>query len=619
MDNVMRWLQQADRLLLSGQLPKAETLCRKALAQDPRCEAALMLLGTVYLQQANKAAAVECYLKAAAIQPDSAAAQTALGMAAYVQGQHSQAALYFQLALELEPDAEETRVLLNNTLLALGRSPEPGSSASRSLPPLQASPPAETFSAPRPAPRPEPVRVRNAAEREYDQGVEFLKERQFALAETKFRKAITLRPNYPDALNNLGLALRMQGKLEESVTVYRSALQLRPDNPLVYDNLGISLQMLARFEEAIESSTRALQLQPNDPLAHSNRGVLSLAMNECEQAEQSFRRALALRPDSPEVRMNLGITLLKRGRFAEGWEAYEARQSMQSGVMDRLAPRWDGAPLQGRTMLLYTEQGLGDAIQFARYAPLVKAKGGRVVLVCQQGLKGLFATLEGVDEVVEGTRVGEATLPPFQVQSSLLSLPGLLRTNLETIPASIPYLHPDPEKKRHWQGYFAALPGLKIGIVWAGNPHFGNDSNRSCRLSDFAPLFDLPGVSLFSLQKEAGALRRADLPTTASLTDLSEHLTDFTDTAAIVANLDLVISVDTAVAHLAGAIGAPVWTLLPFSPDWRWLLDRKDTPWYPTMRLFRQPRTADWQSLFTEIAAELPPSVTCPSAGSGYR
>ncbi|HLK61642.1 MAG TPA: tetratricopeptide repeat protein [Chthonomonadaceae bacterium] len=600
MDQVMRWLQQADRLLLSGQLSQAEKLCRRVLGQKPDHEEALMLLGTVFLQQAKKGAAVECYLKAAALQPRSAAGQTALGMAAHVQGQYAQAAMYFQMALELEPDAEETRVLLNNTLLALGKPLDTGRLVADTL----LAPAGAPVGRPS-APSPQPALPRNAAEREFDLGVVLLKEQQFVGAEARFRKAVALRPNYPDALNNLGFTLRMLGRLEESVDAYRRALELRADTPLVYDSLGISLQMLYRFTEAEAIYARALEIAPNDPIIHRNRGVLYLSQNRCEAAAQCFRQALTLQPDSAEAQMNLGITLLKQGQFEEGWAAYAARLKMQATVMDTLAPRWDGSPLEGRTILLYAEQGLGDAIQFVRYIPLVKACGGRVVLVCQAGLKRLFANLEGVEELVEGTPTGAATLPPFQVQASLLSLPEQLQTRLETIPSPVPYLHPETEKQRDWQHRLAAYPGFKVGIVWAGNPEFGNDRNRSCRLSDFTPHIGLPGVQLFSLQKDAAALQIANLPKPDTLTDLAPDLHDFTDTAAVIANLDLVISVDTSVAHLAGAMGAPVWTLLPFAPDWRWLLDRADTPWYPTMRLFRQPQPTDWASVFQQVTAEL--------------
>ena len=605
MNQGTRWLQQADSLLRAGQLQKAEALCRRALQAEPESEPALMLLGTLLLQQAKKAEAVECYLKAAALDPTSAGAQTALGMAAHVQGQFAQAASYFQLALDLDPDAEETRLLLNNTLLALGHLPEPTQPAAQTplLNPTLKNPPGAYSRTKPPA---LPAQVRNAAEREFDLGVELLKEKQFAGAEAKFQKAVELRPNYPDALNNLGVTLRMLGRLEESVTVYRNALRLRSDSPQVYENLGLSLQMLYRFDAAEEALFKARQLHPNDPLIHRNLGVLYLAQNRCEEAEASFRRSLELNPESAETRMNLGIALLKKGDFAQGWAEYEARLRIQAGVMDTLAPRWDGKPLEGRTILLFAEQGLGDAIQYARFAPLVKARGGRVALVCQAGLKPLFTTLDGVDELVEGTRTGAATLPPFAVQASLLSLPGLLGIRPDTLPAAVPYLHPEPEKRRYWQERLASYTSFKIGIVWAGNPAYGADRERSCSLSDFSPLFSLPGVRWFSLQKRAQGAKAEDLSKFPELTDLSPEQNDFTDTAAMIANLDLVISVDTSVTHLAGALGARAWTLLAYSADWRWMLDRTDTPWYPTMRLFRQPRPADWASVFAEVTSALP-------------
>ena len=298
------------------------------------------------------------------------------------------------------------------------------------------------------------------------------------------------------------------------------------------------------------------------------------------------------------------------GRFEQGWPGYEWRwKCKEFGSLPPFhPPLWDGSPLDGRTILVHAEQGLGDTLQFIRYAPLVHQRGGRVILVCQPPLIGLLTRSPGVERLVAQ---GEA-LPDYDVHVPLMSLPGLLGTTLESVPADVPYLDAEPQLVEAWRHRLGSYPGFKVGIVWQGNPKFRLDRRRSIPLAQFAPLARVPGVHLFSLQKGPGAEQLAAVTDRFPVTDLGRRLDDFMDTAAVLKNLDLVISVDTAIAHLAGALGIPVWVALPFVPDWRWLMDREDSPWYPTMRLFRQARPGQWEDVFQRIAEALQRRLAAP-------
>ena len=329
-----------------------------------------------------------------------------------------------------------------------------------------------------------------------------------------------------------------------------------------------------------------------------------------DEALASYREALRLKPDYADAHFNRSLPLLVQGRFEEGWAEYEWRWRsevflVQGHARPALAKReWDGSPLQGRTILLHVEQGLGDTIQFARYASLLKQQGaGQVLLACPPELQRLMRRCRDIDQIVT-----ETPFPDFDVGVFLLSLPHLLgTTSIERIPADIPYIDCDPEWVESWEARLASLegqrPALRVGIAWQGNPGHKTDRWRSVALEQFAPLAELPGVRLVSLQKGLGREQLDKLPGLAI--DLGAELTDLADTAAVVSCLDLVITVDTALAHLAGAMGKPVWVILPVVPDWRWLLQREDSPWYPSMRLFRQAARGQWNEVFGRIKTML--------------
>jgi Flp pilus assembly protein TadD len=419
------------------------------------------------------------------------------------------------------------------------------------------------------------------------------------------RRAIASRPNYPEAYGNLGLALYENGQLDEAVAAQRQAIALKPDYPEAHGNLGNALKETGDLEGAVAACLQAIALRRNYPEAHYNLGGALKAKGQLEQAIDAYRRAIALRPDFADAHFNLALALLLQGDFLRGWEEYEWRwrnRDFRAARRSFPQPQWDGGPLEGRTILLHTEQGFGDSLQFIRYLPLVAERGGRVIVRCREGLRRLLQTMCADVPVLEK----DQTLPAFDVHCPLLSLPHLFATDLASIPGNVPYLHADVAEAGVWRERLAAcVPSLKVGLVWAGSPTHRNDRNRSMKLASLTTLARVPGVRFVSLQKGEAAAEAKSPPEGMELLDPTDELNDFADTAALIAALDLVIAVDTSVVHLAGAMGKPVWVLLPFAPDWRWLLDRNDSPWYPTMRLFRQQRAGEWDPVVAEVRSEL--------------
>jgi len=442
-----------------------------------------------------------------------------------------------------------------------------------------------------------------------------------ALAEQHFRAALALQEDLAEALVNLAYLLENRQNWAEAERCYRRALQLEPGLVQGWLNLGALLQSRDRPEAALPVCREAVTRAPRFAQAWSNLGAVQSSLGLAVGAEHSLRTALALQPDYPTARFNLSYLLLGQGRLAEGWECFESRPWVQALATRLAQPRWQGEALAGRRLLVVAEGGYGDALQFCRYLPLLAARGGIVTLWCHPGLEGLLAQLPGVDEVLPLDR---APPQPWDLWVPLMSLPRLCGTTLEFLPDSLPYLRPDPARVTAWAGRLPAW-GLRVGLVWQGNPRFENDWHRSLPgLSVLAPLAEVAGVSLVSLQKGAGEGEAACPPPGMALLNLGPELKDFSDTAAVIAGLDLVISVDTAVAHLAGALGKPCWLLLPhYKTDWRWLQGREDTPWYPgVMRLFRQPARWDWASVVARVKAELalaapleiPQAPTCQAA-----
>jgi tetratricopeptide (TPR) repeat protein len=435
-----------------------------------------------------------------------------------------------------------------------------------------------------------------------------------------FRHALELKPDYTEVHNNLGNALKDQGKLDEAVACFRRALELKPDFAGVHDNLGIALKDEGKLDEAVACFRRALELKPDFAEAHNNLGIALRELGMLDEGIACWRRALELKPDFAQARLNQSLISLLTGDFQRGWPEFEWRwKTKQCPRRDFSQAPWDGQPLEGSTILLHAEQGLGDTIQFIRYVPLVKQRGGAVIVECQRPLLSLLTSCVGIDRLVGR---GEP-LPAFDVQAPLLSLPGVFHTALGDVPAAVPYLFADPNLVQRWRQELGRLAGFKIGIAWQGNPLHQSDRSRSIPLGSFEPLARCSGVRLLSLQKEAGVEQLREIAGRFSVIDLGSRMDEasgaFMDTSAVMMSLDLVVTSDTAIAHLAGALGVPVWVALSFVPDWRWLLGRSDSPWYPTMRLFRQDSRGDWQGVFEKIKAELCAQLQSGTTAVGIR
>jgi Flp pilus assembly protein TadD len=421
-----------------------------------------------------------------------------------------------------------------------------------------------------------------------------------------FGRALALKPDHAEFHNNLGNSLRSQGKLDDAITSYRRAVELQPGNAVAHTNLGNILKDVGQLEESAACCRRALELEPEHVKAHNILGTALTRLRRFEEALASYDRALRLKPDFPDAHFNLAMLMLLQADFEHGWIEYEWRWKLDQFCKREFpAPRWDGTPLAQRTILLHAEQGLGDTLQFVRYAALVKKQNpaAKVVLECPQQLMKLVATSPGIDRLV----VRGNALPPFDVEAPLLSVPGILRTSLESIPAQIPYLFANAALVEMWHRKLAPIGGFRIGINWRGRLM---TRERDLPIERFRVLTGVPGAQFISLQKgatreELSAARGNGPPIVELGDDFDNSNGAFMDTAAVMMNLDLVISSDTSVPHLAGALGVPVWLALPYVPDWRFLLDRSDSPWYPTMRLFRQKKPGDWEGVVEEMKSAL--------------
>lgn len=422
-------------------------------------------------------------------------------------------------------------------------------------------------------------------------------------AEVENRRALELTPHLFELHNNLANILRQQGRLPEAADAYRAALRLNPDHAHTHFNLGKTLEQQHLLEEAIEAYADAARVADSVPIFHRYLANAMRRTGNLEAAEAAYRKCLNLSPDDADARLQLGTVLLQCGDFARGWQEYESRLHaphfpVRKGFVE---PLWDGSPLHGQSIRLHVEQGYGDAIQFVRYAQSVKECGGRVFLQCPRALNRLFLTQSGIQRVF----CDDEPMGPFDVHCPLLSLPHRLHTTPHTIPDQTPYLRADPTLVREWQQRLATRPGSKIGIAWAGNAKHLDDAYRSIPLRQFSPLIVVPGIRWISLQKERMDGEQSTPPPGMLIEHYTNALTDFAQTAALVSQLDLVISVDTAVAHLSGALGHRTWVLLAKPSEWRWGATGSKSPWYPTIRLFRQMRSGDWEPVLESVAKEI--------------
>ncbi len=539
--------EDAFRQHQAGRLDEAERQYNALLEIAPADANCLHLLGVLNSQRGRFEAAVGLIRKAIAIRPNVATYHSNLGVALNELGRADEAAACFRRALELKPDYPEAHVNLGIALKNLDRLDD---------------------------------------------------------AVASYRKALELKPDYVDAHINLGVAFKTLGRLDEAVASYQRAIDLRPSSAEAHNNLAVSLQLLGRFDEAMAAIHRGLALKPDNVRAYLNLGVLLHEEGRLDEAVASYRKALELKPDDPETHWNLSHTLFLQGNYERGWEELEWRWRYADSTLhksgDLTQPKWSGERADGRTMLIWAEYGFGDNLQFVRYAPAVARLGWRVILEMPRQLKRVCASIDGIEVIAT-----DEPLPDFDMHCPVLSLPRVFGTGLSTIPADIPYLRADRDLVRAWRERLAGRGGLKVGVTWRGNPLHPRDRARSMTPAVFAGLLDVPGLAIVNLQKDARPEEIAALGPPGAVLDAGSDLGDFADTAALVANLDLVVAVDTSVCHLAGALGMPTWILLDSAPDWRWMLDRDDTPWYPTVRLFRQAKRGNWQGVVDRVRVEL--------------
>jgi tetratricopeptide (TPR) repeat protein len=612
-------MQEAAGYFNAGQGEAAEAVCFRILAACPDFVPALHLAAVIAFASGRMPEGVALLDRLFKRDPGYVPALVTMGDALAVKGEREGAAAVFQHAAGLRPYDATVQLKLADALAALDRFAE----AERSY--LQAL-----------ALDPAMLQAR------FNLGVLLMKQRRLPEAEAIYRCVVQLDPTHrgawlnlgnvlvdldkhddavhayqqvshclpgidasvPMALANLAGCLCDLDRSEEAILACRRAIDIEPTYAPAYINLGAALDAQGRFDEAVAAYRRAIEIDPIAAKAYANLAVALRAIGALDEALAASRRAVELELSSPEIRFNHAHTLLMNGHWKAGFE--ELRWGKQcrlwaDGYPSFEQPEWRGERFDGRTLLLFAEAGLGDTLQFVRYLPMVAERGGSILLQVQPALVPLLRDIRGVTVIPRGE-----PLPPFDLQLPLMWLPHVFGTTLASVPADVPYLRADAVKREEWRNLFGSVSALKVGVVWAGNPKHKGDRQRSIAAAAVLPRLAISGVQLYSLQKEP---RAADRPVLQALgdnvIDLAPRLHDFAETAAAVAALDLIISVDTSVAHLAGALGRPTWILLPYALDWRWLRDREDTPWYPTMRLFRQERPQLWTGALARASEEL--------------
>jgi tetratricopeptide (TPR) repeat protein len=520
----------------SGKLRQSATCYEQAIAGEPGNVDLYFGLARVLIQDGRTAVAATVLERALALTPGSAEGWALLGGALSLSGLRADAAEALQRAISLDPGQARFHHDLGLVLSQLG---------------------------------------------------------DLEKSEAAYRRALRINARFPEALNNLGNLLLRRDAAAEAVGYFRRALRHRPDYGDAKYNLGLTFQALDLLEDAESCYLSVLQTAPAHHAASNNYGNVLMGQGRVHEALPSYAQAIRLAPANREYRVNLGMAQLLDGKFSEGWDNYGARvaPSVSGTVL------WTGQPFKGQSILLLSEQGLGDTIQFIRYARRLRDEGGRVLALCPEPLVELLRTVTGIERVIPAGRKP----PSCDWYAPLLHLPKVFGTSVESIPAEAPYVLADPDRVRSWGMSLAAPEAmLRVGIAWRGGAEHWNDRNRSLDSALLTELAGIPGIAFISLQKGCRNGREG-LP----FIPLHRELTDFADTAALMAHLDLVISVDTSVAHLAGAMGRPAWVLLPFAPDWRWMRERSDSPWYPGMRLFRQERRGKWRPVLKEVREAL--------------
>ncbi|MFB2833840.1 tetratricopeptide repeat protein [Floridanema evergladense] len=578
--------QQAAEFLLQDEYDQAIAIYEECIAADPNVMFNYWMLGLTFLLQGREEEAQACWLSAI-LSGNSVEIETwtrelieileTEGIQRLEAGKYEQAERIYLQIIEQVPDRAIAYKNLGNVALHQGKLVEAIAYYQKGI-------------------ELEP----NEAITYYHLAIAFHQLDRLEEAIACYREFLGFNPNDPITLNNLGNALQRQGKFAEAIDCYQKSLALDDTNALAYNNLGTAFNSQGNLAAALACFEQGLILEPNNAESHYNLATFYQEQRLYEKALACCDRAIEINPNYADAYWTRSLILLRLGDYKRGFIEYEWRWQRKENKPRTLSKHiWDGANLAGKTILLQAEQGMGDLIQFIRYVPLLVKLEGCVVVECHPPLVRLLKSVTDIKKVVA---IGDR-LPEFDVYIPLLSLPRILGTTLETIPAEIPYLKP-------WESVSLKLeiPSsncLKVGLVWAGNPEHPSDRQRSCSLQDFLPILNLQNIVFYSLQKGVKSAEINEISCPTNLLDLSSKINDFADTSAVISQLDLVITVDTSVAHLAGALGKRVWVLLCYNADWRWLTEREDSPWYPTMRLFRQNRRGDWQELIERLAQSL--------------
>jgi tetratricopeptide (TPR) repeat protein len=610
--------QMGKGLSQNGYLDEAIVCYRRALQQKNDYVEAIADLGAALTNQGDLSSSVQCWRQLIGIQPNSAAAHYNLGITLRLQEHLAEAVTSLQQAIHLQPDLAVAHFNLGDLLVQLGNL---GTAIAHLKTAIQIQPNyAQAYSSLGFALSKQ--HQLDDAVAMFDHAIEIapdlaeahcnladvlIQQEKIEAAIDACQQAITLKPNLAEAHANLGVALMRQGQLEAAIAACQRAITLKPNLAEAHCNLGETLFKKDQIEAAILASQQAIALKPNLGDAHCNLGVALCEQNRIPEALSHLHTAVSLDPEDPIAHINLGMTQILIGDFQNGLTEYEWRWQHKDIPKPNFSqPLWDGSALDGRKILIWAEQGFGDTLQFVRYALILAEMGGRMIVRCPSTLVRLISSMPSVElAITEGN-----PLPEYDVHAQMLSLPKLLHTTVATIPAQIPYIQPDLWECEAVAKNSLPINALNVGIVWASGYRDKLDALRfyhkkSCPLSEFLPLLDIPHVQLYSLQVGGNASDIDEFKDCDRLHNWSPFIRDFTDTAALVAQLDLVIAVDTAIVHLAGAMGKPVWNLLPFAPDWRWFLEREDTPWYPTMRLFRQSERGNWEEVIKRVGAAL--------------
>ncbi len=646
-----------------GMLSEAKVLYEQVLKIQPDNFSALQLIATLYAQTNNPSQAIDFFSKAICINPNFAPCHSNHGNALKELGRYSEAIASYDKAISLQADDAYTHSNRGVALQELGRTEEALASYDRAISFNPYS--AETYSN-RGVVLQELGRLEEAVE-SYDFAISLkpdfakayfnrgnilqelgrfdeslndyrkvislnsdtaevhfncgnvLKELgRFEEALESYENAIRLDPNWPEAYCNRGNALQELNQFNEALLSFNKAIQLKADYSEAYSNRGNVLQELGRLDESLESYDKAIQISPNLLDAHSNRGLCLEKLKRLSESLDSYDKALQISPNQADIRWNKSLTLLLSGNYEEGWKQYEWRWKNQlltasKNKRDFSQPLWLGEqPLKNKTILIYSEQGLGDTIQFSRYISLVAKCGANVIFEVQAPLVKLLRGLEGVNQIVSKG----FTLPPFDYQCPLMSLPLAFKTNLDTIPNKVPYIFAEKNKIDYWQKKINPINKLKIGLVWNGGfrpdqPKLWSvNERRNVPISLISAALSNLNVNFYSLQKGEPAeseilLRENELWPKKNFVNYSQELHDFSDTAALIENLDLIISVDTSTAHLAAAMGKPVWLLNRYDTCWRWLIDRDDSTWYSSLKVYRQPKNNNWDSVLEKIKTDI--------------